>query len=92
MANEVRVFEQQTLRGNIQIRTAPFLEQQVLSIGGAVSAGFSLSTSLITVVTSVACSVDIGTAPTGAVVKFPLAANQPYDFSVIPGHKIIVVA
>lgn len=92
MANEVEVFELTDTRGSRNIRPVPFLTKQTLSVGGAVSAGFNRSAAAVTVITSLACRLEFGTAPTGSGATFPIAANVPYDFDVIAGTKVIAVA
>lgn len=92
MANEVYVHEMSALPANYPVRPAPFVAQQILSIGGAASSAFNRSTVAITVITTTACKVEIGANPTGGTNKFAIEANIPYDFSVRAGHKIIAVA
>jgi hypothetical protein len=88
MANECKVFEQTLPRSpNAPIRTAPFRAWHELSTT-VTSAAFGGSTHMITVVSSLAGTVEIAANPTGTGPLFPIAANTPYDFSVIPGHKI----
>lgn len=96
MANEVEVFELAALRGDVPARPMPPIAKQVLTIGGAVSAGFNAGTLIVTIITTTACRVVFSTVagvdPTGAGITFPLAANTAYDFAVIPGRKVIAVA
>lgn len=92
MANECKVFEQRAPRDkNAPIRVAPFIERQQLSSGGT-SAAFNRSTTMITVVSSLAGTLDFtttaGVDPTGSAMPFPINANQEYDFSVRPGTKV----
>lgn len=86
MANECKIFEQNAPRkGNAPIRVAPFLAYQQLS-SGSTSAAFNKSTVMITVVSSLAGTLDFttgpGVAPTGSAMPFPINANQEYDFDV----------
>lgn len=92
MANECKVFEQRTPRSALApIRTVPFLARQQLSSGGTSSA-FNKSTQMVTIVSSLAGTVDFtatdGTAPTGSLAPFPINANQEYDFDVRPGTQV----
>lgn len=91
MANEVTVFEQQTVRIAVPIMVTPFLEKQTVSIGAA-SANFGLSTAMITVNTTTACKVEIGPNADGTGHTIPIAANTHYHFSVVPGHRLYAVA
>jgi hypothetical protein len=92
MANEVQVFEMSDAPGARLLRQAPFIEKQVLTIGGAASAAFNASTTAITVISSTACKLDFGTAPDGNGDTFPIAADTPYDFAVRRALKVIAVA
>lgn len=92
MANECKVFEMQSPRSaNVPLRTAPFLARQQLSTGG-LSSAFSKSTTMVTIVSSLAGAVDFtaanGAAPTGSLAPFPINANQEYDFDVRPGTQV----
>ena len=90
MANECKIFEMDQPRGLAPIRKVPFLARQQLSSGG--TATLNKSTTLITVVSSLAGTVDFeatdGTDPTGSLAPFPIAADMPYDFDVRPGSKV----
>lgn len=92
MSNECKVFEQIVPRNaNAPIRTIPFLARQQLSSGGT-SAAFNKSTRMITVVSSLAGTVDFtsaaGVAPTGSLAPFPIAADTAYDFDVRGGTQV----
>jgi hypothetical protein len=92
MANECKVFEQIVPRDpTAPVRTVPFLARQQLSSGG-LSAAFSKSTRIVTIVSSIAGTVDFtstaGVDPTGSLAPFPINANQEYDFSVRGGTKV----
>jgi hypothetical protein len=93
MANECKVFEMKGPRSpNAPIRPVPFLARQTLSTTG-LSAAFNKSTQMVTIVSSIAGTVDFtaadGTAPTGSLAPFPINANQEYDFDVRPGTKVL---
>ena len=97
MANEVTVIETQGVRGRDPARVMPPLAVQTLSIGGAVSAAFNKSTTIVTIRTTIACKIEFsaldGTDPDGNNGgEFPIDANIPHDFSVKPGAKVIAVA
>lgn len=92
MANECQIFEQIAPRlPGTSIRTTPFVAKQTLSTTG-VSNAFNGSTQLITVVTSLAGTLEFSTAagvdPGGSGMTFPIAANVPYDFAVKAGAKV----
>jgi len=92
MANECQVFEMVLPRQALApIRTVPFLAKQALS-SGAVSTAFNKSTRMVTIVSSIAGTVEFSTAsngdPAGSGDTFPIAANTPYDFDVRPGTKV----
>lgn len=93
MSNECKVFEMIAPRNaNAPIRTVPFLARQQLSSGG-LSAAFNRSTRMITVVSTLAGTLDFtsadGTAPTGSLAPFPIAADTLYDFDVRAGTKVM---
>lgn len=92
MANECQIFEMQLPRSaRAAIRVVPFLAKQTLSTTG-VSAAFNKSTNMITIVSSLAGTVEFSTAagvdPAGAGMTYPIAANTEYDFDVKPGAKV----
>lgn len=92
MANECKVFEMIGPRkSNTPIRPVPFLARQQLSSAGT-SAAFNKSTTMITIVSSIAGTVDFtstaGVAPTGSLAPFPINANQEYDFDVRGGTQV----
>ena len=91
MANECTVFQMQTPRtGTAPIRTVPFLARTQVSTAGTVT--FTKSTAMISVYSTLAGTLDFsaadGTAPTGSLAAFPIAANTLYDFDVRPGTKV----
>lgn len=87
----VRVYEMGSPSHGLPIRKAPFLGYKELTIPTtAASTGFNRSTTMVTLVASAACSVNIGATPTSTGVMFPLAADTPYDFEVNPTHAIWV--
>jgi len=92
MADEVQVFEMAALRGDTPLRVVPFIEKQVIDIDGAASAAFNRGTTMVTIITSIDCSVEFGAAPAGTGDTFPLNADEPYDFAVIANHKVIAVS
>lgn len=92
MANECSVFEMVLPRQALApIRTVPFLAKQLLS-SGSVSAAFNKSTRMVTIVSSIAGTVEFSdtanTDPSGSGDTFPIAANTPYDFDVRPNTKV----
>lgn len=92
MADECKVFEMIAPRGNkAPLRVVPFLARQVLS-STELSAAFNKSTQMVTIVSSIAGTVDFtstaGDAPDGTLAPFPINANQEYDFEVRPGTKV----
>lgn len=92
MADECKVYEQIGPRNpNAPIRVVPFLAFQELS-SGETSAAFNRSTGMITVVSSLAGTLDFttaaGVAPTGSAAPFPIAANEVYDFDVRAGTQV----
>jgi len=99
MANEVRIVEQQEVRGRTEIKVAPFLAVQSVSIG-ALSAAFNKGTKMVSVHTSGNCNIEFsnldGTAPDGAGAGsgvIPLIAAEGWvDFSVRGGDKLYVAA
>ena len=92
MANECKVFEMIQPRSSLAtIRPVPFLARQQLSTGGT-STAFNKSTKMVTIVSSIAGTVDFtftaGVAPTGSLAPFPINANQEYDFDVRGGTQV----
>lgn len=92
MANECKVFEMIYPRSpQAPLRSVPFLASQALSTTGT-SAAFNKSTRMVTIVSSLAGTVEFSTTagvdPSGATDLFPIAANIPYDFDVRPGTKV----
>lgn len=92
MADEVRVIEGRPLRSPGQAFPVPPIAEHLLSIDGAASAAFNPSVKFVRVITSVACNLDFGSAPTGAGVLIPIEADVDYDFDVVAGHKVIAVS
>lgn len=100
MANEVKVVEMGEIRGRTQIRHAPFLAVQTLSIGGAVSSAFNNGTKMVSIRTTTDCNIEFsnldGTDPDGAGAGsgvIPLIAAEGWqDVGVRAGDKVIVVA
>lgn len=92
MANEVTVLELgQPRLSNAPLRKMPPIDRQVLSIGGAVSAAFERSTTIISVYSTTACNIDIRETPASGTA-FPLPAGVWHDFDVSPNHKVQVFA
>lgn len=91
MSNECKVFEMAMPRSSLApVRRVPFLARTTLSTAGSVT--LNRSTVLVTIVSSIAGTVDFtssaGVDPTGSLAPFPINANQEYDFDVRPGTKI----
>src|ERR1700749_3906864 len=72
----------------------PAITDQTVSITGASvqSAAFSAGTHAIQVECDTDCSVVIGTNPTATTTNFLMGDGIPYQFVVIPGQKIAVIA
>ena len=95
MSNECKIFEMGEPRvKNAPIRKVPFLAKQQLSTTN-VSAAFNKSTKMITIVSSLAGTVEFSRFANGADVDpdgngmtFPISADVPYDFDVMPGKKV----
>ena len=92
MADECKIYEMILPRSPMApVRAVPFLAKQTLSTT-EVSAAFNASTQMITVLSSLAGTVEFSTAagvdPAGAGDTFPIAADTPYDFSVKAGAKV----
>lgn len=95
MANECQVIEQILPRSPLApVRVMPPLAKQTLSSGG-VSAAFNKSTNMVTVVSSLAGTLEFTRESSGSHVDpdgtgdtFPINANQAYDFSVRGGTKV----
>ena len=91
MANECKVYEMISPRAWAPIRVVPFLAKQTLSTTGT-SAAFNKSTNMITIVSSLAGTVEFttiaGVDPAGAGDTFPIAADREYDFLVRGGTKV----
>lgn len=91
MANECKVFEMTLPRTQLApLRAVPFLARTQASSGGTVT--LNKSTQMVTVISTLAGTLDFtaadGTAPTGSLAPFPIAADTLYDFEVRPGTKI----
>lgn len=95
MANEVELIEVGGLRGGPQILPMPPVNKQLLTIGGSVSTPFKSGVSVVRIQSSAACHIEFspssGTAPVGTGFTIPLAANMPYDFTVVSGMQVIAV-
>lgn len=75
------------------IRVDERMNYQAVTFTGAqgVSAAFDADTSVITIVSDVACAVAIGAAPVATANSYPLAANTLLDIEVQPGAKISAI-
>lgn len=92
----VEVYEFAGTRGRELVRAAPPIAKQILTIastsGGDLSAGFNRSTVMITVVSTAACRVAIGTSPTSTSAHMLIPSAQLTDFAVIAGQKILALS
>jgi len=92
MSNECKIFEMALPRQALApIMTVPFLAKQQLS-SGSTSAAFTKSTRMITIISTLAGTVEFTTAagvdPSGSGDTFPIAADTRYDFDVRPATKV----
>jgi hypothetical protein len=62
---------------------------QTITVGSTASAAFGGSTTLVELSTDTACHVAFGTAPTSSDASFLLPANEPRQFGVHKGQKVI---
>lgn len=72
----------------------PAVTDQIVAIGGSStqSAAFNAGTHAIQVECDSDCSVSIGANPTATTTNFLMGDGIPYQFVVVPGQKIAVIA
>lgn len=77
-----------------QVYPQPALTDQTVAVtaGSLQSAAFGVNTHAIMVECDSDCSVVIGSNPTATTTNFLMGDGIPYQFAVVPGQKIAVIA
>lgn len=77
-----------------QVYPQPSITDQIVSISGSStqSAAFSATTHAVQVECDTDCSVSFGANPTATTTNYLMGDGTPYQFTVIPGQKVAVIA